>query len=62
MANIVYNMDGETVDPVFFAVVPDSFMTERFGVTTDVRDWGRAEDWSEEEDQPLLSPHDRWSF
>lgn len=62
MANIVYNVDVESVDSIFFAVVPDSFMAKETGSMREAREWDGAEEWSEERDQPLLSPHDRWSF
>ena len=63
LAHIVYSIGVDTVDPVFFAVVPDSFMTgETGGIARQAEKWDRAEEWSEEQDQPLLSPHDRWSF
>jgi len=58
----IYCTDREIVDPVFFAVVPDSFMTrESNGKVVSRATWdGPLAD--DELDQPLIAPHDRWSF
>jgi hypothetical protein len=56
-----YSIDAQDVDPVFFAVVPDAFMTRGGG------DRGRqnrieAGDWMDVHDTPVLAPRDPWSF
>jgi len=57
-----YSMDRDAVEPVFFAVVPDSF-TNR-----DSKDGGSrpryviAGNWRDELDVPILAPRDPWSF
>lgn len=58
----IYCTDRDVVDPVFFAVVPDSFMTrESNGRAVSRATWdGPLLD--DEPDQPLIAPHDRWSF
>lgn len=62
MANDLYSIARDVVDPVFFAVVPDSFMTrsssgpQPFMARAD--SFGRAD----EQDMPIVMPHDRWSF
>lgn len=62
MAIVSYSTDGNGVDPVFYPVVPDSFMNR-----SGERSYAPALDrigleWPEEVDRPLVSPHDRWSF
>jgi hypothetical protein len=59
----IYSTERQGVDPVFFAVVPDSFMNRgsaglpphRAGLLADAHD-------DAETDTPLLAPNDRWSF
>jgi hypothetical protein len=59
---VIYSIERDIVDPVFFAVVPDSFMTRESGCRPASRqDWNGA-DWADEQDRPLISPNDRWSF
>ena len=59
---VIYSMEANAVEPVFFPVVPDSFMSlesaERRGHTR------RAVDdaWNDETDTPFLAPQDPWSF
>lgn len=63
MANLIYSIERETVDPVFFAVVPDSFMTRELGQRPTLRSNNVKGNGSDDMfDQPILSPHDRWSF
>lgn len=62
MTNRFYSADFAGVDPIFFAVVPDSFMT-REGTGTAARAGHLiAHDWSEIVDVPLVGSKDRWSF
>jgi hypothetical protein len=55
-------MEANAVEPVFFPVVPDSFMSlesaERRGHTQRAVDGG----WNDETDTPFLAPQDPWSF
>jgi hypothetical protein len=59
----IYSIERDIVDPVFFAVVPDSFMTRE---SDDYRpapgQHRNGADWADEQDRPLISPNDRWSF
>ncbi|MBK8210869.1 MAG: hypothetical protein IPK78_13810 [Rhodospirillales bacterium] len=63
MTNVLYSIERDVVDPVFFAVVPDSFMTRsssgRPMLSVHLED---DLDGSDEQDAPIVSPHDRWSF
>ena len=62
MELVIYSIERDIVDPVFFAVVPDSFMTRESGCRpVPGQDWNGV-DWVDEQDQPLTSPNDRWSF
>jgi hypothetical protein len=54
---VIYSIDRDRVDPVFFACVPDSFMTR----DTDGRSRRRSE-WADEIERPLVREEDRWSF
>lgn len=62
MSKAIYRSAGDIVDPVFFAVVPDSFMkreswparAERIALPT-IEDRFVAE-------RATLGPRDRWSF
>jgi hypothetical protein len=58
----LYSIEREVVDPVFFAVVPDSFMTRSSSGQPVPRLGADAPDWSDEYDMPIVTPHDRWSF
>ena len=59
----IYSIERDIVDPVFFAVVPDSFMKRESDCCRPAprQDWNGA-DWADEQDRPLISPNDRWSF
>jgi hypothetical protein len=59
---IIYSIERDIVDPVFFAVVPDSFMTRESGCGPASCQDGNGDDWADEKDRPLISPNDRWSF
>ena len=59
---LMYNVDYYAVDPVFFAVVPDSFMTRESGGRAPSRQNWDGADWTDEQDRPLVSPNDPWSF
>ena len=62
MTMIMYSMELDSVDPVFFAVVPDSFMTrESAGKAPPRPNWDGV-GWTDEQDRPMISPNDRWSF
>jgi hypothetical protein len=54
--------DFDTVDRVFFPVVPDSFMRRAPGKMSVVAQGYSGGEWPEELERPLLSPRDRWSF
>ena len=62
MTSDLYSIEREVVDPVFFAVVPDSFMTRspmgRPASAPSAEDF----DWVDEQDAPVVAPRDRWSF
>lgn len=59
---VIYSMEANVVEPVFFPVVPDSFMTrgsvERRGRVQRPVDGG----WNDVIDTPFLAPQDPWSF
>lgn len=62
LANVLHSIEHDLVHPVFFAVVPDSFMTR-----TSIGHPASAPsaddfDWAEEQDAPVVAPRDRWSF
>lgn len=57
-----YSTHAVHVDTVFFAVVPDSFMTRSGAEGARAEHAKGGADWPEEVDRPLVSPHDRWSF
>ena len=59
---IMYRMERESVDPVFFAVVPDSFMTRESCSRLPARQSWDGTDYTDEQDRPLVAPNDRWSF
>jgi hypothetical protein len=59
---VIHHIDSNTVDPVFYAVVPDSFMT-RESINGSIRPHNsKFGDWADEIDSPILAPHDPWSF
>lgn len=58
----ISSIERDIVDPVFFAVVPDSFMTRESGCGSVPAQDRNGVDWIEEQDRPLTSPNDRWSF
>lgn len=62
MTQIFYTKNHEAVDPVFFAVVPDSFMQRDPGEGNRRPASSVAGEWSEITDTPLFGPRDRWSF
>ena len=57
-----YSMDRDFVEPVFYAVVPDSFMNWDFNVGTTRPRHVVAGTWRDETDVPVLAPRDPWSF
>lgn len=60
LASAIHTIETQAVEPVFFAVVPDSFM-RRNGVA--IVPPPRAEETvTDDYERPLLAPHDRWSF
>ncbi len=61
MDHVMYSMERDRVDPVFFAVVPDSFMTPESVLRPQPRtngEWRR----SDETERPVVRTGDRWSF
>jgi hypothetical protein len=62
LANVIYSIEVDAVDPVFFAVVPDCFMNRASGAAAQVRELSDADGWPADQDMPLVSPNDRWSF
>lgn len=62
MTNVLYSIDRDVVDPVFFPVVPDSFMnrTSQAGAMPAARPANIS--WNDEQDTPIVAPHDPWSF
>jgi len=63
LVNVIYSIERDIVDPVFFAVVPDSFMTRSsIGHPASALP-AEDDDWDAEiEDAPVVAPRDRWSF
>ena len=58
----IYSTNKDSVEFVFFAVVPDSFMN-RDSVRGSHRSYRDSDnDWAQETDKPILAPHDPWSF
>ncbi len=62
LSPLFYTKNHEAVDPVFFAVVPDSFMQRDPGDGNRRPLVSVAGEWSEITDTPLFGPRDRWSF
>lgn len=58
----ISSIERDIVDPVFFAVVPDSFMTRESDCRPVPGQDRNGVDWIDEQDRPLISPNDRWSF
>ncbi len=48
---ITYRIDSERVDPVFYPVVPDSFMARGGGLSVADRRYSDVTDWPEETGQ-----------
>ena len=62
LTRVIYSTEVDGVDPVFFAVVPDSFMTgESQQRSISRRNWDGTI-WGEQQDLPVVSPNDPWSF
>lgn len=61
MNTFFYSTDNGAVDPVFYAVVPDSFMNRMSGNPFGHRPAPDAFR-DGEADAPLLAPSDPWSF
>jgi hypothetical protein len=62
LTRVIYSTEVDGVDPVFFAVVPDSFMArESQGRSLSRRNWDGTI-WGEEQDLPVVAPNDPWSF
>lgn len=61
MNTVFYNGENGVVDPVFYAVVPDSFMNRQSDAVVGVRPAPEAFHGAEV-DAPLLAPSDPWSF
>jgi len=59
---VTYRIENERIDPVFYPVVPDSFMQRSGGGGAANRNRSDLSDWPEETDRPIVSPRDRWSF
>lgn len=62
LTNSFYAIDGDIVERVFFAVVPDDFINRDRGGPVRLRRYTHIGDWTDESETPLLAPHDRWSF
>jgi hypothetical protein len=62
LSNGFYSIGRESVDPVFFPVVPDSFMRRASGEAKSAPAGATFGDWSEEVERPLVAPLDPWSF
>jgi hypothetical protein len=59
---VIYSMDANPVEPVFYPVVPDSFMNRDSGDRNRRAQPARTGGWKDETDTPFLAPQDRWSF
>lgn len=60
MNHLLYSIERDRVDPVFFPVVPDSFMN-RDGSARPVHHRSNGA-WVEEIERPIVAAGDRWSF
>ncbi len=61
MSNRLY-LDRPGFEPVFFAVVPDSFMKRDGGVHAALALSAERAGWVPEDECPLVRPFDRWAF
>ena len=59
---VIHGTDTNAVEPVFYAVVPDAFMTRESATDSTPRRNAKVSGWADEIDAPILSPHDPWSF
>ena len=59
MNHLLYSIERDRVDPVFFAVVPDSFMKGDGSVRPQRRS---SREWRDEVERPIIASGDRWSF
>jgi hypothetical protein len=62
LTNSIYRNPGDIVDPVFFAVVPDSFMNRDQGANRSERAPLPTSDGRIIAERAALGPRDRWSF
>jgi hypothetical protein len=62
LAVIIYNIDVDGVDPIFYPVVPDSFMSRGQDGVAAPSFHPLWTEWPEQIDRPLLAPRDQWSF
>ena len=60
MNHLLYSIDRDRVDSVFYPVVPDSFMS-REGSVRPVRSRSSGV-WTEEVERPIIAAGDPWSF
>ena len=58
---VIYSIDQDTVEPVFYPVVPDAFMKRR-AVASSRAVFGSGIEWTEAFDSILATPRDPWSF
>ena len=58
---VIYSIDQETVEPVFYPVVPDSFMNRESNGTSATAASGGIE-LAEAFDSVIVTPRDPWSF
>ena len=58
---VIYNATNGVVDPVFYPVVPDSFMNRQSEAGVGTRPEPEVFLWADA-DAPLLAPRDPWSF
>lgn len=61
MNTLFYSMENGAVDPVFYAVVPDSFMNRSSATPVGQRPAPDSFHGSVS-DAPILAPRDPWSF
>ena len=59
---VIYNIDTDGVDPIFYPVVPDSFMSRSPERIVAAPSHPLSAEWPEQIDRPLLAPRDHWSF
>ncbi len=58
---VIYSIDQDTVEPVFYPVVPDSFMKRNPGSGPAHTARGGHE-WKDAHEALFVIPHDPWSF